>query len=260
MFWQNILIWPSWNLLDKSRLLMDEWTVKTTNPICRLFFKIDLLTEFVSLCLTDFINWRYVHSLVGIFDQASELLPPWTKELLSCTVAPLSSLWPPPLPKLNEQYIQTACVWGAELCCRPYSAGILHSVSDQIQNLPNCFTIPNKMTSEDDIKGLVSLKFLRPWGYWIRERDSHDACVCCAPWYSAPGRSTVPFPFHVMSDLKWRSWLRRYTKDVPSPPSTMSQIWPKEAVTGTPVQNSVRVSTPLLQFSYTKASTTASWA
>ncbi len=37
-------------------------------------------------------------------------------------------------------------------------------VSDQIQNLQNCFTTPNKMISEDDIKGLVSLKFLRPWG------------------------------------------------------------------------------------------------
>ncbi len=46
--------------------------------------------------------------------------------------------------------------------CRPYSAGILHSVSNQIQNLPNCFTTPNKMTTEDGIKGLVSLKFLRP--------------------------------------------------------------------------------------------------
>jgi hypothetical protein len=32
-----------------------------------------------------------------------------------------------------------------------------------MQNLPNYFTIPNKMTSENDIKGLVSLKFLRPW-------------------------------------------------------------------------------------------------
>jgi hypothetical protein len=47
--------------------------------------------------------------------------------------------------------------------CRPYSAGIVHSVSDQMQNLPNYFTTPNKMTSENDIKGLVSLKFLRPW-------------------------------------------------------------------------------------------------
>jgi hypothetical protein len=31
-----------------------------------------------------------------------------------------------------------------------------------MQNLPNYFTTPNKMTSENDIKGLVSLKFLCP--------------------------------------------------------------------------------------------------
>ncbi len=30
-----------------------------------------------------------------------------------------------------------------------------------MQNLPNYFTTPNKMTSDNDIKGLVSLKFLR---------------------------------------------------------------------------------------------------
>jgi hypothetical protein len=47
--------------------------------------------------------------------------------------------------------------------CGPYSARVLHSVSDQIRNLQNCFTAPNKMTSEDDIEGLVSLNFLRPW-------------------------------------------------------------------------------------------------
>jgi hypothetical protein len=44
--------------------------------------------EFSALCLTDFIDWS--HSLmVGIFDSACELLPPWTKELYLCTVAPL---------------------------------------------------------------------------------------------------------------------------------------------------------------------------
>ncbi len=48
------------------------------------------------------------------------------------------------------------------MLCRPSSVGILHSVSDQIQNLPNYFTTPNKMTSENDRKGLVSLMFLRP--------------------------------------------------------------------------------------------------
>ncbi len=92
------------------------------------------------------------------------------KELYLFTVAPLSSLWPPPptLPKLNVLFILTVSVWGGGegggwiVLCRPYSAGILHSVSDQMQNLPNYFTTPNKMTSENDIKGLVSLKFLRP--------------------------------------------------------------------------------------------------
>jgi hypothetical protein len=33
---------------------------------------------------------------------------------------------------------------GVKLCCRPYSAGVLNSVSDQIQNLQNCYTNPNK--------------------------------------------------------------------------------------------------------------------
>jgi hypothetical protein len=61
-------------------------------PICRRFFKFDLLTDIAALCFTDFIDWRYIHSLVGIFDPASELLPTGTKELYLCTVAPLSSL------------------------------------------------------------------------------------------------------------------------------------------------------------------------
>jgi hypothetical protein len=26
------------------------------------FLKVDLLTDFAALCLTDFIDWRYIHS------------------------------------------------------------------------------------------------------------------------------------------------------------------------------------------------------
>jgi hypothetical protein len=90
----------------------DECITKTPNLICRLFFKIDLLTDFSALCLTDFIDWRYILSVVCIFDPACELLPPWTKELCLCTDAPLPSLYlpPPPLSKLNVQYMQTVCV------------------------------------------------------------------------------------------------------------------------------------------------------
>jgi hypothetical protein len=82
--------------------------------------------------------------MVCIFDPACELLPPWTKELYLCTVVPLLYLLSDllhPLP--NVQYIQTVCDWGGggiEMYCGPYSAG----VSDQIQNLQNCFTTPNK--------------------------------------------------------------------------------------------------------------------
>ncbi len=46
------------------------------------------------------------------------------------------------------------------MLCGPYSAGNLHSVSDQMQNLPNYSTTPNKMTSENDLKGLVSSSFV----------------------------------------------------------------------------------------------------
>ncbi len=84
----------------QSSACMDEWTTKTPNPICRLFFKIDLLTDFAALCLTDFIDWRYIHwwlvfstQLVNLHPQSREgksrdsenfsalWLPPWTKEL-----------------------------------------------------------------------------------------------------------------------------------------------------------------------------------
>ncbi len=131
-------------------------------PICQLFFKIDLLTDIAALCLTDFIDWRYSHSLVSIFDPACELLSPWTKELYLCTVAPLSPLWPPPPPPPSQTKC-TVCVWGGGgevggrwiVLCRPYSAGILHSVSEQMQNLPNYFTTPNKMTSENNIKEVL---------------------------------------------------------------------------------------------------------
>ncbi len=103
------LVW--YNLICIGRTV-ERLHCKRPIPICRLFFKVDLLTDIAALCLTDFIDWRYIYSLAGIFDPACELLSPWTKELYLCTVAPLSSLWPPPsLPKLNVLFIQTVSVW-----------------------------------------------------------------------------------------------------------------------------------------------------
>jgi hypothetical protein len=58
---------------------------------------------------------------------------------------------PPPSPK-NFLFFKLHFVvfggggggGGVELYCRPYYAGVLHSVSDQVQNLQNCFSTPNK--------------------------------------------------------------------------------------------------------------------
>jgi hypothetical protein len=145
---------------------MDEWSIKTPNPICRLFFKLTY-KWLCGILFNRFYRLEIYSLMVGIFDPACELLPPWTKEQYLCTVCPstlsLTSSPLPPLPKLNVQFIQTVCDCGGggivELYCGPYSAWVLHSVSDQSQNLQNCFITPNK---KDDIKGLVSLKFLRP--------------------------------------------------------------------------------------------------
>ncbi len=102
--------------------------IKTPNPLCRLFFTIDQLTEIAALCLTDFIDWRYIHSLVGIFDPACELLPLWTKELYLCAVAPLSSLWPPP------PLSQTKCtVYTNIVCLRGGGEGVNWAVDHILQ-------------------------------------------------------------------------------------------------------------------------------
>jgi hypothetical protein len=69
-----------------------------------------------------------------------------------CTVAPLLYLLsdllpPPPLPMYSLYRQCVTCggvVGGVEMYCGPYSAGVLHWVSDQIQNLQNYFTTPNK--------------------------------------------------------------------------------------------------------------------
>ena len=112
-----------------------------------------------------------IHLLVVcIFDPACELLPPWTKELYLCTVAPLlyllSDLLPPP-PLPNVQYIQTVCDCGGRvgrcwnvlwtIFCRSFTLCFWPDSE------PTKLLHDPKQKCKDDIKGLVSLKFLRPW-------------------------------------------------------------------------------------------------
>ncbi len=125
---------------------------KDTKPYMSAFLSVDLLTEFAAFCLTDFMDWRYFHSWFVFSTQLVNCCPHGRRYymvLVYCCPSTVLSLWPPPPPPF-PMYSHRQCVtvggwWGGvEMYCGPYSAGVLHSVSDQIQNLQNCFTTPNK--------------------------------------------------------------------------------------------------------------------
>ncbi len=133
---------------------MDEWTIRTHNLICRLFFKIDLLTDF------GFYR-QEIHSLmVGILDPPVNCCPHGRRNY-TCVLLPLCLLSDlPPLPKLNVQYIQTMCGCGAvdHILQKFYTLFLTRFKTYRIASPPQ-----TKTTSKEDIKGLLSLKFLRPW-------------------------------------------------------------------------------------------------
>jgi hypothetical protein len=92
---------------------------KDTKPYMLAFLSVDLLTEFAAFCLTDFIDWRYIHAWFVYFDLACELSPPWTKELYgTCVLLPLYctfSLTSSPLtpfPMYSTVYRQCVTVGG----------------------------------------------------------------------------------------------------------------------------------------------------
>ncbi len=90
---------------------------KDTKPYMSAFLSVDLLTDFAAFCLTDFIDWRYIHSWFVFSTQLVNCCPHEEGTILFlCTVAPLlyllSDLLPPP-PLPNVQYIQqTVCDCG----------------------------------------------------------------------------------------------------------------------------------------------------
>jgi hypothetical protein len=96
---------------------------------CRLSFNIDL---FCGMCLTYFIDWRYIHSWLVFSTQLVNCCPHGRRNY-ACVLLSLYHLsdLPPslPLPKVNVHNIQTVCGCGGggggvELCCRQYSVGV----------------------------------------------------------------------------------------------------------------------------------------
>ncbi len=139
-----------------DRYMHGRMRYKGAKPYMAAFLSVDLLTDFAVFCLTDFIDWRYIHSWFVFSTQCVNCWPHGRRNymvLVYCCPSTVPSLWPPPpLPpfpmySLYRQFV-TVGGWGEGcwnvLYCGPYSAGVLHSVSDQIQNLQNCLTTPNK--------------------------------------------------------------------------------------------------------------------
>jgi hypothetical protein len=127
---------------------------KDTKPYMSAFLSVDLLTEFAAFCLTDFIDWKYIHSWFVFSTQLVNCCPHGRRNYIvlvyCCPSTVPFSLTSSPIPPFPMYSLYRQCVTcggvvgGVEMYCRPYSAGVLHWVSDQIQNLQNCFTTPNK--------------------------------------------------------------------------------------------------------------------
>jgi hypothetical protein len=127
---------------------------KDTKPYMSAFLSVDLLTDFAAFCLIDFIDWRYIYSWFVVSTQFVNCCPHGWRNY-TCLLLPLywtfsltSSPLPPPSQCTVYCTVYRQCVTvGVGGCwnvlwttfCRS-----LLSVSDQIQNLQNCFTTPNK--------------------------------------------------------------------------------------------------------------------
>jgi hypothetical protein len=139
--------------LKNAHLNHGQMTIKTPNPKCRLLFKIDLLSDFAALCLTDFIDWRYIHSWL-VFSTQLVNCGPHGRRNFTCALLPLYLLSDlPPHPKLNVQYIQIVfgCGgWGMLSCVLDhtlfYTLFLTRFRTYKIASPPQ-----TKMTSKDDI-------------------------------------------------------------------------------------------------------------
>ncbi len=54
---------------------------KDTKPYMSAFLSVDRLTDFATFCLTDFIDWRYIHSWLVFSTQLVNCCPHKMKEL-----------------------------------------------------------------------------------------------------------------------------------------------------------------------------------
>ncbi len=84
---------------------------KDTKPYMSAFLSVDLLTDFAAFCLTDFMDWRYIHSW---FVLSTQLVNCWPMDegtiWYFCIVAPLLYLLSDLLPPLPMYRIYRQCM------------------------------------------------------------------------------------------------------------------------------------------------------
>ncbi len=144
-----------------------QMNYKDTKPYMSGFLSVDLLTEFAAFCLTDFIDWIYIHSWFVFSTQLVNCCLHGRRNymvLVYCCPSTVPSLWPPPPSPPSQCSVYTDSVWlvggwwGVLKCpvdhiLQEFYTGFLTRFKTyKISSPPQ-----TKMTSKVDIKGLVSL-------------------------------------------------------------------------------------------------------
>ncbi len=86
---------------------------KDTKPYMSAFLSVDLLTDFVAFCSTDFIVWRYIQSWFVFSTQPVNCCPHWRRNYtlhLYCCLSTVPSLWLPS-PSPPSQYTDSVWLW-----------------------------------------------------------------------------------------------------------------------------------------------------
>ncbi len=139
---------------------------KETKPYMSAFLSVDLLTDFAAFCLIDFIDWRYIHSWFVFSTQLVNCCPHGRRNytvLVYYCPSTVPSLWPPsPSPPSQcTVYADSVWLWGEW-----WEGGLKYTVDHILQEFYTLFLTrfrtfkiasptQTKMTSKDDIKGLV---------------------------------------------------------------------------------------------------------
>ncbi len=137
---------------------------KDTKPCMPAFLSVDLLTEFAAFCLTDFTNWRYIHSWFVFSTQLVNCCPHGQRNymvLVYCCPSTVPSLWPPPPSPFPMYSLYRQCV-----TCEGWW-GVLKCTVDHIcRSFTLCFwpdSKPTKLLHHPKQKWPVKMT-LRDWG------------------------------------------------------------------------------------------------